>query len=208
MPINVRPPHVDLIADAHGGIPQQGAYVESIIAGANITVSPIGGVGNVTITASSSGTVTTVTGSAPISSSGGSAPNITVANATTGAVGVVELTNDFGGTATAPTVLSTHLSSPLPIAQGGTSASTAATAISNLGGVPVADYTAKGVLLAATAASTVASVHVGADGLTLTADSTQPSGVNWIAPGSTNFDAGTPDSSYGAIAPFDCGGPT
>jgi hypothetical protein len=44
----------------------------------------------------------------------------TAADATTSSKGVVELTNDLGGTAALPTVVSTHLSSALPINQGGT----------------------------------------------------------------------------------------
>ena len=36
----------------------------------------------------------------------------------------MQLTNDFGGTATAPTVVATHLSSALPINQGGTGSAT------------------------------------------------------------------------------------
>jgi collagen type VII alpha len=41
-------------------------------------------------------------------------------NATSGATGLVQLAGDFGGSATSPTVVSTHLTSALPIAQGGT----------------------------------------------------------------------------------------
>lgn len=43
----------------------------------------------------------------------------------TGSVnGLVRLTNDLGGTATAPTVVATHLASALPVAQGGTGQTT------------------------------------------------------------------------------------
>lgn len=45
-------------------------------------------------------------------------------NATSAELGVVQLVNDLSGTATAPTVVNTHLSSPLPINQGGTGSST------------------------------------------------------------------------------------
>lgn len=47
--------------------------------------------------------------------------------------GLVKLTNDFGGTADLPTVVATHLSSPLPVAQGGTAANTQAGARTSLG---------------------------------------------------------------------------
>lgn len=53
--------------------------------------------------------------------------------ATTGATGVIQLTGDLGGTATSPTVLSTHLTSALPIAQGGSGQITAGAALTALG---------------------------------------------------------------------------
>ena len=49
----------------------------------------------------------------------GSAPD-----ASSSTKGIVELTNDFGGTATAPTVVATHLAAALPVAQGGTGSTT------------------------------------------------------------------------------------
>jgi hypothetical protein len=45
-------------------------------------------------------------------------------NATTSTPGLVELAGDLSGTATAPTVTSTHLTSALPLAQGGTGSTT------------------------------------------------------------------------------------
>lgn len=48
----------------------------------------------------------------------------TVPDASAGTKGIVQLTNDFGGTAAAPTVVATHLSSALPINQGGTASTT------------------------------------------------------------------------------------
>jgi len=41
-----------------------------------------------------------------------------------GAAGGVQIANDLGGTNLAPTVIATHLSSPLPVSQGGTGAAT------------------------------------------------------------------------------------
>lgn len=52
------------------------------------------------------------------------AANQTAPDASAGTKGIVQLTNDFGGTATAPTVVATHLSAPLPILQGGTGQTT------------------------------------------------------------------------------------
>ena len=51
-----------------------------------------------------------------------SAPTVPDASGST--KGIVQLTNDLGGTATAPTVVATHLSSALPVNQGGTGSST------------------------------------------------------------------------------------
>lgn len=51
-----------------------------------------------------------------------SAPTVPDASGST--KGIVQLTNDLGGTAAAPTVVSTHLSSALPVNQGGTGSAT------------------------------------------------------------------------------------
>lgn len=48
----------------------------------------------------------------------------TVPDASGSTKGIVQLTNDLGGTATAPTVVATHLSSALPVNQGGTGSTT------------------------------------------------------------------------------------
>jgi hypothetical protein len=65
----------------------------------------------------------------PAPTLGGHAATKTYVDATTAAgapdastlqKGIVQLTNDFGGTATAPTVVATHLGSALPVNQGGT----------------------------------------------------------------------------------------
>jgi len=58
---------------------------------------------------------------------------LAVADATTSTVGVVQLAGDLAGTAAAPTVVATHLAAPLPVAQGGTEATTAAAARTSLG---------------------------------------------------------------------------
>lgn len=53
--------------------------------------------------------------------------------ATTSTYGIIELANDLSGTATNPQVVSTHLASPLPLAQGGLASSTAAGGRTTLG---------------------------------------------------------------------------
>ena len=54
-------------------------------------------------------------------------------DATTSTKGILQLANDLGGTATAPTVIATHLTAPLPLAQGGTNAASASAARTSLG---------------------------------------------------------------------------
>jgi hypothetical protein len=49
-------------------------------------------------------------------------------SATSGTTGVIELSGDLGNTATSPQVVGTHLSSALPVTQGGTGTATAMTA--------------------------------------------------------------------------------
>ncbi len=61
-----------------------------------------------------------------------------LANTTAGSTGIVPPAGDIGGTSSSPTVVSTHLASPLPVAQGGTAAATAAAGLANLGGAAVA----------------------------------------------------------------------
>lgn len=56
--------------------------------------------------------------------------------ATASVQGIVQLAGDLGGTAASPQVTGTHLGSPLPIAQGGTAATTASGAVSSIGAAP------------------------------------------------------------------------
>jgi hypothetical protein len=77
----------------------------------------------------SSGTATVTTGTLP--STGGGGGSASDADATT--KGIVQLANDFGGTAAAPTVVATHLAAALPLAQGGTAATSASAARTSLG---------------------------------------------------------------------------
>src|SRR5262249_35486113 len=64
--------------------------------------------GTPTVTFGTNSGTPVVTASAPLSITAATG-NETISNATTGAVGVVQLTGDFAGTATSPTVVSTHI---------------------------------------------------------------------------------------------------
>lgn len=55
------------------------------------------------------------------------------ASASSSLEGAVALSGDLGGSSNSPQVVATHLSSPLPVAQGGTGSTTAAGALGNLG---------------------------------------------------------------------------
>lgn len=95
-------------------------------------------------------------------------PTIDAADASGSQKGAIQLTNDFGGTATAPTVVATHLASALPIAQGGTAATSASAARTALGLVIGTDLQAFDTTLTAFAAYNTDGILVqtGADAFT------------------------------------------
>ena len=80
-------------------------------------------------------------------------------------VSIPQLAGDLGGTAAAPKVTSTHLSSALPIAQGGTGHNTASTAFNAL-----APATAKGGVVVATGTNTYGNLALGSSGQCLTSN--------------------------------------
>jgi hypothetical protein len=97
--------------------------------------------------------------------------------------------------------LTTHVAGVLPIANGGTNATTAAGALANL-----SPLTTKGDLLVRTATGH-ARLPVGADGQVLKADSAQPEGVTWATGGgahvvldaATHTDTETASVARGAV---------
>jgi hypothetical protein len=96
------------------------AGVTSIVAGTDITISPVSGLGDVTI--NSSGTVTSVTGTLPISSSGGTTPAISIATSnasTTGALTGADWTTFNNKTSNTGTVTTVTGTSPV-VSTGGT----------------------------------------------------------------------------------------
>ena len=139
------------LAVAHGGT---GTTTPALVQGTNVTIT--GTWPNQTINATNAGTVTSVTATAPVASSGGATPNISMAAATTSVSGYLTstdwttfnnkqpagsyLTNGgalgtpSSGTATNLTglPLTTGVTGTLPIANGGTNATTATAARGNI----------------------------------------------------------------------------
>lgn len=109
--------------------------------------------------------VATVAGTSPISTSGSTAITVSIADATTSVKGAVQLTDSTSSTST------TTAATPNSVKQAYDLASAA---------IPKSIVDAKGDLIVATAADTVARVAVGAtNGYVLTVDGTEAAGVKW-----------------------------
>ncbi|HEV2412999.1 MAG TPA: hypothetical protein VGS28_04335 [Candidatus Saccharimonadales bacterium] len=121
---------------------------------------------DVSISSPASGQVLTYSGSKWVNQNAPSAPVTTVFGRSGTVVaqsgdytaaqvtGAVQVAGDIGNTASSPQVTSTHLSSALPINQGGTAAATAAGALTSLGAMPVAGGTFTGAVSTTAAALT------------------------------------------------------
>lgn len=136
-----------------------GGAVNQLIAGPGIALSPLVGTGNVTIC--NTGAIGILAGPGiSVSSSGG---NYTIASSATGTV-----TSISAGTGLTGGVI--------------TNAGTIALNTSCV--IPPSRFTAKGQLLASTAASTYTALSIGAtpNNYVLTTDSSQPTGMRWSVP--------------------------
>jgi len=88
-------------------VPTAGLTFPGSSSGTVLLVAPAVSASNTLTLPTSSGTLA-VTASAPLALDAATG-NLTVSNATTSAVGVIQLAGDFGGTGTSPTVVSTHI---------------------------------------------------------------------------------------------------
>lgn len=113
-------------------------------------------------------------------------------DATSSSKGVIQLAGDLSGSATVPTIASGAVTGSKIASSTITTTNLSSGIQTSLtkadGSVQVSTATTKGDMLAASGASTVSRLGVGADGQILTADSTQPLGVKW-ASGSGSTDA-------------------
>jgi hypothetical protein len=131
---------------------------------ANVTVDTYG-----RVTTVSSGTaVTSVTGTLPISVTAGTAPVISIASASTTALGSVQLSDSV-------TSISSSLAATSFAVKTAFDAASAA--------IPKSCVTGKGALVTGTSASVPVALPVGADNLVLTACSTSPTGLCWAGGG-------------------------
>jgi hypothetical protein len=149
-----------------------------------------------------SGGVTSVTGTAPIVSSGGTTPAISVSAASTSSAGVVQLSDSTSTTSSILAATPTAVKAAYD--RGSTGVTDAATAQATAtAAVPKAVVDAKGDLLAASAADTVTRLPVGTNTYVLTADSAETTGLKWAAPAT-----GTVTSVTGTAPIVSSGGAT
>jgi hypothetical protein len=118
--------------------------------------------------ANDQGDITGVTASSPLTGGGTSgALTIGILNGTTSNLGAVQLSDSTSSTSTTLAATANAVKTTYDLANGAIAKS-------------IVD--AKGDLIAATAADTVSRLGVGANGTVLTADSTEATGLKWVAP--------------------------
>jgi hypothetical protein len=138
-------------------------------------------------TTPAAGTVTSVTGTAPIVSSGGATPAISVTAASTSASGVVRLSDSVSTTssvlAATPTAVKTVQDTLNTTADSLSSLSTFVDGVQTNANnrIPLSTVTTKGDLVVASGNAAVARLGVGTNNYVLTADSTATNGVKWAA---------------------------
>lgn len=145
----------------------------------------------------------TIATTAPLAGGGDLSVNrtLSVADATAGAKGVVQLAGDLAGTAAAPTV--PGLAGKSATGHGHAESDVTSLVADLASKVAAATLTTKGDLYVATGASTVVRLPVGSNTQVLTADSAQTSGVRWAAAaggGSVGMDQVWPIAGYGLLA--------
>ena len=135
------------------------------------------------------GKVSSVTGTSPIASSGGTTPAISIADGTTAAKGAVQLEDSTGSTSTTKAATPNSVKSAYDLAGAA---------------VPKSIVDVKGDLIAATAPDTVARLPVGTNSYVLTADSAEATGLKWAAPATgtvTSVTGTSPIASSGGATP-------
>lgn len=125
------------------------------------------------------GDITAVTASTPLTGGGTSgAITVGIQDGTTAQKGAVQLENSTSSTSTTTAAVPASVKSAYDLAN---TANTKAQ-----GDISATIVDAKGDLIAATAADTVARLAIGSNGQVLTADSTAATGMKWAASGSTS----------------------